>query len=347
MSMKPQRLLQGPGKLLDGDGNLTQAGWSTQPVLDANLEDSHFYRLRPLQRLRMKVWDYYAVTTPTNFYSFTISDIGYLAMVFAYVIDFASGEYKEQTLTLPFGGGVKLPRNSTAGVTEYVKNDLFLRFKVEEYARLLLVRWPGFGGSALNAELTLDCPPEHDSMTIVIPIKGKRYYYNRKINCLPARGWVEYKGVRREVEPRTSLGSLDWGRGVWEYSSFWVWASASGFLADRRSIGLNLGFGFGDTSAATENCFILEGKLHKLGEVKFSYDNQDFKAPWRMSSPDDRLELVFTPFFERVAKTDALILKSEVHQMFGRYNGWVMTDQGEKIEIIDLVGWAEEHNARW
>jgi hypothetical protein len=126
-----------------------------------------------------------------------------------------------------------------------------------------------------------------------------------------------------------------------------VWASASGFLGDGRSIGLNMGYGFGDTSAATENCFILEGKLQKLGEVKFSYDNQDFKAPWRMSSPDDRLELVFTPFFERVAKTDALILKSEVHQMFGRYNGWVMTDQGEKIEIIDLVGWAEEHNARW
>jgi hypothetical protein len=66
-----------------------------------------------------------------------------------------------------------------------------------------------------------------------------------------------------------------------------------------------------------------------------------------MKSPDGRLDLVFTPFFERVAKTDALILKSEVHQMFGRYNGWVMADEGEKIEIIDLVGWAEEHNARW
>jgi hypothetical protein len=33
--------------------------------------------------------------------------------------------------------------------------------------------------------------------------------------------------------------------------------------------------------------------------------------------------------------------------MFGRYNGWVVTDEGEKIEITDLVGWAEEHNARW
>ena len=345
--MKPQRLLQGPGKLLDADGNLTQAGWSTQPVLDANLEDSHFYRVRALQRLRMKVWDYYAVTTPTHFFSFTISDVGYLGMVFAYVIEFATGEYKEQTLSLPFGGGVKLPRNSTAGVTEYVKNDLYLRFTAEEGARVLSVRWPGFGGRALNAELSLDCPPGHESMTIVIPIKGKRYYYNRKINCLPAQGWMEYKGMRHPVDPDTCLGSLDWGRGVWEYNSFWVWASSSGFMADRRRIGLNLGFGFGDTRAATENCFILEGKVHKLGEVNFSYDNHNFKAPWTMKSPDGRLDLVFTPFFERVAKTDALILKSEVHQMFGRYKGRVVTDEGKTLEISDLVGWAEEHNARW
>jgi hypothetical protein len=345
--MKPQRLLQGPGKLLDDDGNLTQAGWSTQPVLDANLEDSLFYRVRALQRLRMKVWDYYAVTTPTHFFSFTISDVGYLGMVFAYVIEFATGEYKEQTLSLPFGGGVKLPRNSTAGVTEYVKNDLYWRFTAEEGTRVLSVRWPGFGGRALNAELSLDCPPGHESITIVIPIKGKRYYYNRKINCLPAQGWVEYKGMRHPIDPDTCLGSLDWGRGVWEYNSFWVWASSSGFMADRRRIGLNLGFGFGDTSAATENCFILEGKVHKLGEVEFSYDNHNFKAPWTMKSPDGRLDLVFTPFFERVAKTDALILKSEVHQMFGRYKGRVVTDEGKTLEISDLVGWAEEHNARW
>ena len=87
--------------------------------------------------------------------------------------------------------------------------------------------------------------------------------------------------------------------------------------------------------------------MHKLGEVEFSYDNHNFKAPWTMKSPDGRLDLVFTPFFERVAKTDALILKSEVHQMFGRYKGRVVTDEGKTLEISDLVGWAEEHNARW
>lgn len=342
-----QKQLKAPGKLLDQDGNLTQAGWATQQVLDCNLENAHFYKLKFMQGMRMKVWDYYAVTTPTHFFSFTISDVGYLGMVFAYVIEFATGKYEEQTLTLPFAAGVKLPRNSTSGESLYQGGGRTLRFLVEGSRRTLYVRWPGFGKTELNAELEFTVAEEHESLNIVIPIEVKRFYYNRKINCMPAKGWVEYQGKRFEIEPATCLGNLDWGRGVWAYESFWVWASASGFLKNHQTVGLNLGFGFGDTSAATENCIILDGKIHKLGQVDFNYSNKDFKSPWSMKCPDGRLDLVFTPFFERVAKTDLNVLRSEVHQMFGKYNGTLVTDEGKKIEVKDLVGWAEEHNARW
>ena len=345
--MIEQRLLQGPGKLLDPHGNLTQAGWATQPILDANLEDCAFYRLRFLQRLRIKMWDYYAITTPTHFFSFTISDIGYLGQVFAYVIDFSKNEMKENTISGPLAAGVSLPRSSRSGSALYEKGETRLKFVASEGKHALSVHWPGFGGSDLNAEVNLEELPNHESMNIVIPIRGGRFYYNRKINCMPVSGTVEFNGERFELTPNSCLASLDWGRGVWEYRSFWVWASSSGFLPDGRRLGLNMGFGFGDTSAATENCFILEGKVHKLGQVDFTYSSRDFKAPWKMASPDGRLDLVFTPFFERVAKTDAIVLMSEVHQVFGRYSGRVVTDEGEAIEIRDLVGWAEEHHARW
>jgi hypothetical protein len=36
------------------------------------------------------------------------------------------------------------------------------------------------------------------------------------------------------------------GTRVWEYRSFWNWASASGYLPDGSTLGLNLGKGFGD-----------------------------------------------------------------------------------------------------
>jgi hypothetical protein len=59
------------------------------------------------------------------------------------------------------------------------------------------------------------------------------------------------------------------------------------------------------------------------------------------------VDLKFTPFYERVAKTDALVIRSEVHQMIGHFTGTLKPDQGEPIHIKDAIGWAEDHHARW
>ena len=87
--------------------------------------------------------------------------------------------------------------------------------------------------------------------------------------------------------------------------------------------------------------------MHKLGQVEFAYDNRDFMRPWTMTAADGRLQLQFTPFFDRTARTNLLLIRSEVHQMFGHYRGAMTTDEGERIAIEGLVGFAEEHRARW
>lgn len=347
MPTSPQRLLKGPGPLLNPDGSLADVGWARQPLLDCNLENVGFYRLRFLQPLRIKRWDYYGLTTPSHFYSFTLSDLGYLQMVFAYVVDFEARTHHEETLTLLPRAGVSLPRNSTEGESHFDNGKVRLLFQAEPGTRRLEVDWPAFGGQGLRARVALTQPSEHESMVIVIPIQGKRFYYNRKINCLPAEGWVEDRGQRVELTPTTCLGNLDWGRGVWEYRSFWVWATASGFLPDGRRLGLNMGFGFGDTSAATENAVILDGKIHKLGQLEWIYDPQHLSQPWSMRDLSGRLNLRFDPFYDRVAATDFKVLGSTVHQLFGRYYGTVQTDEGETIAVDGLAGTAEEHHARW
>ncbi len=114
-------------------------------------------------------------------------------------------------------------------------------------------------------------------------------------------------------------------------------------------MGLNLGCGFGDTSRASENALILEGKIHKLGPVRFEYLTGKYMQPWHFCEdrPGSRLDLTFTPFCERVARSNLLVIFSEVHQMFGRYRGQVIADDGEVIRINGLTGFAEEHHARW
>ena len=343
-----QTELTEPGNLLDPTGRLVQVGWSRQPLLDCNLEDARFYQLRPLQRFRLKRWDYYAVFTPRRFFSATIADLGYAGNIFVYTLDFATGDLHEEGLVIPLGRGVTLPRNSIAGNAQFSNAQASLDFQLTSDSRRISVSWPGFhDGRGIQADIQLYCPPGHESMTITIPIGQQRFYYNRKINCLPAEGLLRYGDIYEELKPAECLGSLDWGRGVWEYRSFWNWASASGFLPDGQTVGLNLGCGFGDTSAATEDAIILQGCIHKLGAVKYDYDSADYMKPWRFTDREGRLSLEFTPFKERVARTNLGVIFSEVHQMFGHYRGQAVTDEGEIIQIENLTGFAEEHRARW
>jgi hypothetical protein len=337
-----------PGPLLNAQGHLTQVGWSRQPLLECNLENAHFYALRFLQRFRVKRWDYYAIFTPQRFFSATVADLGYAGNVFVYMLDFASNELHEEGLVIPLGRGIQLPRDSMTGETAFVNRQASLRFQAEDGMRRVFVDWPGYHkGRGIKTEIALTCPPEHESMTIVIPIGAKRFYYNRKINCLPARGYIHYGDIDEEVYPHESLGSLDWGRGVWEYRSFWNWASASGYLPDGRTIGLNLGRGFGDLSRATENCVVLDGRIHKLARVNFDYQPGEYMRPWRFADNEGRLDLTFTPFHERVARTALAVIDSEVHQIFGRYTGHAQVDDGQEVQVRDLIGFAEEHHARW
>jgi hypothetical protein len=336
------------GPLLTPEGQLAQIGWSRQPLLDCNLAKARFYFVRPFQCLRIKRWDYYAVFTPRGFFSATIADLGYAGNLFVYAMDFKNRELHEQGLVIPFGKGIELSRNSTEGNSHFKNEKVSLDFRVEDTRRKISVTWPGFhSGRGIQADIILNCPPEYESMSIVIPIGRKRFYYNRKINCLPASGTIQYGNRIETLDPATCAGSLDWGRGVWEYQSYWNWASSSGFLPDGRSIGLNLGCGFGDLSKAGENALILGNHIHKLEQVKFDYTTGDYMKPWKFSDTDGRLNLTFTPFKERITRTRLVIINSEVHQMFGHYNGKIVTDDGEVIWIKDLIGFAEEHHARW
>jgi hypothetical protein len=54
--------------------------------------------------------------------------------------------------------------------------------------------------------------------------------------------------------------------------------------------------------------------------------------------------------YQRVEHPPVFVLSSEVHQMFGRYRGTVMADDGEVIRLAcrrGPIGFAEEHHAKW
>src|SRR5665811_2110775 len=247
MSERGQHEITAASPLLDADGALVQTGWARQPLLDNNLENARTTRLRSLQRFRVKRWDYYGVTSPDGFFSVTLADLGYAGQAFVYAVDFTNGTYHEESLTIPLARGLTLARNSDGGESGFSNKHVQVRFRATDDERHVTVHWDDFGGAALDVGIRFAVPPDHESTVVVIPIEGNRFYYNRKINAMPVEGTIRIGDTTTEVNPTATLGNLDWGRGVWAYNSFWVWASASGFLGNGRAAGLNLGYGFGDT----------------------------------------------------------------------------------------------------
>lgn len=61
----------------------------------------------------------------------------------------------------------------------------------------------------------------------------------------------------------------------------------------------------------------------------------------------DRVDLVFTPFYDRVAAMNFLVVASRTHQCFGHYPGWLVDDAGTRIRVENVVGWAEDVHNPW
>ena len=335
-----------PLALLDSSGSLTEPGWARSLLWD--------YRRAAVQAspLRIKEWDYYCVSNGRMALALTVADNGYMGLDSVSLLDFEEGwEITKSPMTVLPLGRTGLPETSAQGVTSLTGKGFRLLFRTEGGERLLAFHMENFrGGGTLRGEIRLTEEPK-DSIVIATPFeKPRHFYYNQKINCLRAEGSVSLGDETWRFDPTDAFAVLDWGRGVWTYHNTWYWSSASGAL-DGVPFGFNLGYGFGDTSAATENALFYGGRLHKLEEVDFGIPQKDgkpdFLSPWHFTSSDGRFTAEFRPILDRAACTDFKVLKSDQHQVFGRFTGECVLDDGTALSFRDFPGFAEQVENKW
>ncbi len=278
---------------------------------------------------------------------FTISDLGYLELDSVSFLDFSAPLQKTDSVLLPFPlGKLNMPTSTQSGDVKIKNKKLAMEYLVKGDKRIIRCDFPSFDkGRGLKANITLLNKPQ-DTMVIATPWAEdkKAFYYNQKINCMPASGKVEYDGKIYRLSPQTDFGGLDWGRGVWTYDNVWYWCSGSGNL-DNHRFGFNLGYGFGDTSAASENVIFYDGKAHKIDDVTFNISD-NYTDPWTFTSSDGRFESDFVPILDRSDYTSALgLIVTDQHQVFGRMSGKAVLDDGTVIEFNDFLCFAEKvHN---
>ena len=55
----------------------------------------------------------------------------------------------------------------------------------------------------------------------------------------------------------------------------------------------------------------------------------------------------FTPVLDRKALTSAIVIKSDQHQVFGRFSGRVTLDDGTVLPVKNFFGFAEKVENKW
>ena len=335
-----------PRDLLNADGTLAEPGWSK------SLVQKYDRNAIKAPKWRIKEWDYYLILADKHAVAFTLSDDGYIGMQSASLLVFDEKNPWEQTSSIlnffPMGK-YKLPATSDEGDIRYHDKKLDLDFIKGKNTRHIFGEYRDFkDGKTLKVDIMLEQPPM-DTMVIATPWKEnkKAFYYNQKINCMRASGYAEFDGVRYEFNPETDFGTLDWGRGVWTYDNTWYWGSGNAVI-EGKPFGFNIGYGFGDTSAASENILFYDGKAHKLDDVTFNLpENGSYTDPWTFTSSDGRFEMDFIPVIDRQAKISLKLIETDQHQVFGKFTGKMILDDGSAIELKDFLGFAEKVRNKW
>ncbi len=339
-----KQVLLNEGKLLDSNGNLCESGYALDLVKEYDNKQIK------ANRLRIKEWDYYYIGNNDFGVALTIADNSYMALYSVSFLNFKTG-YNKTSSVMKFMTKLKtnLPKTSKIGDVKFESKNLTISFQNDGETRTLKCQMKKFDKDKdFECLITLK-NTNKDSIVMMTPFsKPQHFYYNQKINCLIAQGFVKLGSESYSLD--NSYGVLDWGRGVWTYKNTWYWSSFSTKIKGEL-VGFNLGYGFGANENATENIIFYQGKGYKVDEVIFEIPkdkkgNDDFMNTWNIKSNDGKVDLKFVPILDRYSKTSAIVIASIQHQVFGKFSGKLTID--DKVIILkDQVGFAEKVFNKW
>ena len=212
--------LEKPQRLLSFDGSLLEPGWANKLISEYSPFDIK------ANRMRIKEWDYYIIVDDNGYaFATVIADNRYMGLANSSFYDFNENKkYDFMTPLIMPMGSLNMPSDSAKGDI-YKKTDYCsLSFIHEKGGRRLVGHYKK---CALHGELDFDIflksYDDDDTMVIATPWANdkKAFYYNQKINCMNAEGYIKFGGRKIEFTPERNFGTLDWGRGVWTYDNTW------------------------------------------------------------------------------------------------------------------------------
>jgi hypothetical protein len=337
-------------RLVDDAGNV-RVGIFAAPIDEVNHRD--FVLTDPFGRPRGRLARHFAFNQfqflgalgEDLVFGCAVADLKVVGTAFVYCYDPRTRRFDEHSFKRLLARGVRCDQRPESGTCTFESRRCRIAMVAGRAPRARGLTVEIAGGPTIDAVFDEESPPL-EPMRICTPAGATGWVYARKTAGHRLSGTLAWEGRRYDLGALAIRGHHDWSAGFMRRHTFWNWACLAGRVADGRVVGLNVSCGVNETSF-TENCFWVDGRLHKIDTVAFDYDRRDLMRPWRLRSFDGRLALDFAPEGAHAERVNAGIVASNFNQLFGRYRGRLTTAGGDTLTIAGMLGYAESHYAKW
>lgn len=296
------------------------------------------------RRWRRKHWQYVAVVSEEVVAAAAVADLGYVGLAFALAWDRRNKRWYEAQSLTPLAMGIASQGGPAGGSLHWSDKAGAILMERNSDARTVVANVETPAG---DLQLDLALPPAGkgpEPLSVVARLFPHGLNVTHKEAGVDVRAVVSLSRRKIALDPQRTLALFDWSEGVPPYRTQWKWAMGAGRAVGGARIAFNLCLGFNDYDE-TENAIWVDGKLHRVGRVKFTVPADD--GVWRVYTADGALDLSFEPEAQRQANDNFLLVVSQYRQPVGRYRGWLPAADGSKLEIEEASGVAEDHVARW
>ena len=313
-----QHRVEAAGELLSADGRLREPGWAPRQLLRWNAGNVH-------DPARLRQWDFYSFLGNDAAVNLTLVDLGFMQVCSAAAVELATGARRE---TLLIRGPHDLLSLSTAafGDSSFTLNGATAMsfsadgIEVDIPATLL--------GDAAHGSFVLQRDAAAPYLSLATPFRENPFFFffEQKVPTLRVTGSLAIGDKTFSFDGAPAV--LDWGRGEWPSAVTWRWAAGVG-----DGIAFNLGQGFGDDSAGTENLAIRGTAAEKLDRVAWL-------PGWKFEGSG--VSLVLTPDASEDSGLDLGTKYQKLHKVYGTFSGTIGATR-----VDGARGFAEEMELQW
>jgi len=350
--LRPHSLITSHGK--------PHFGHFSHGVNEINVKDTDFRT--PMNKkagkwkkhFNFKRFQYFGGISQDLIFGCALADLRYIGAVFVYVYRISDGKMLTWQFKKPLSFGLDLTNRPDNGVSSFKsgKKTIQMRYQLNSQGERRKILEIDFG-SELQIQAELLETKHYQAMALCTPTAVNGWVYAQKTAALPVTGKVECALGNFQLANSACYGHHDFSAGYMRRETFWNWACFSGKsshqTADTKAkaaLGLNVSWGVNETGYS-ENCFWVENELHELPQVQFKFDRDDEHSTWRISSENKQIDLSFKPEGMHKEHLNAGLMATNFKQIFGKFNGYLVTREGQRYEIENQYGFVEDQYSKW